>query len=377
MLRLIRNNIIGLRNPLYAASALAFSGLGDAFLYAFLPQFSGSMNIPVVWVGFLLSVNRFIRIVFNGYVVNVFARYGVRNATIAATLMAIGSTIGYGLGLGLLSLTIFRILWGMAYAILRVGALAYALNHKRIGISLGSSRSIQELGPMFSLWIGPILLIYFSGEQMFFCLALLSIPALLYALQLPELSYKTGAGRTIEFRFPTAFNALTFLVSFTVEGVLIVVIGVLLTKNNIQLTSLMITSMAAGYLVYRRICFIVLSPVSGVIADRINFTKIFNFSILMIIVGFVLLIIGFEMAGLILIFTFNSINSTMAPGGASNNKTDKINAVAVNANWRDIGAATGTLAGGMLLAGNILTEVFIITTFILSAALSLNYRKQN
>jgi MFS transporter, DHA1 family, multidrug resistance protein len=375
MLRVIKESTAQLKYPAYAASALTFAGLGDAFLYAFLPQYGGSMSIPVVWIGFLLSINRFVRILFNGFVVDVFAKYGVRITTIAATLIAVGSTIGYGLNWGLLWLITFRILWGMSFAVLRFSALAYSFENKNVGLSLGSSRSIQELGPMFALWIGPVLLNYFSVEFTFFCLALLSLPALIYALGLPELEYRPVTKSKINFRLPSVFNTITFLVSFIVEGVLIVALGTLLASNNIQMTSWMVTSLAAGYLVYRRICFIIFSPLSGIIASRIGFTKVFNLSLLLIIIGFVFLLIGWEITGTVIIFTFNSVNSTMAPGGVSNNQADKISAVAVNATWRDVGAAIGAFIGGTLLSGGFLIEVFIIVTFILSILLYLNYRK--
>jgi MFS family permease len=379
MLRVIKESTAELKFPAYAAFSLTFAGLGDAFLYVFLPQYANSMNVPVVWIGFLLSINRFVRIIFNGFVGNLFARHGVRQTTIAAVLIAIGSTAGYGLGLGLIWLIVFRILWGMAFAVLRISILAYVFENRNIGLSLGSSRAIQELGPMFSLWIGPVLLTCFSGQITFVCLAILSLPALLYALRLPELYYEPAAKNRINFRLPSVFNTITFLVAFIIEGVLIVVLGGLLANNNAQLTSLMITSLAAGYLVYRRICFIIFSPVSGFIAGKISFGKVFNLSLLLIIIGFVFLLIGWEMMGLVFIFTFNSINSTMAPGGVSNNQEDKISSVSVNATWRDIGSAVGAFTGGILLSERFLSEVIIIVIFILSVLLCINYRqvKQN
>ena len=373
MLRVINQNSTGLKYPLFASLTLSFASFGDAFLYPFLPQYAEVMQIPVVWIGVLLSINRFIRIVFNPFVPELFKRHGVRQTTIIASILAVVSTIGYGMGLGLLSLNNFRIVWGMAFAVLRISTLAFAFEHENIGFSLGISRSIQEAGPLFALWMGPILLTYFSIEMTFLYLSILSLPALLCALQLPELNYKATAQRMINFSLPSLFNSLTFLVSFIVEGILIIVLGFFIAKNNGQLTSLMITSLAAGYLVYRRLCFILFSPVSGAIADRIGFAKVFNGSVLMIITGLILLLMGWEMPGLIIIFTFNSVNSTMAPGGATDKQGDKIRAVATNASWRDIGAATGTLTGGLLLSGSLLPEVFIIATFILGAVLVLNY----
>ena len=375
MLRVIKQNITGLKYPLHAALTLSFASFGDAFLYPFLPQYADVMQIPVVWIGVLLSINRFVRIFFNPVVIKLFARYGVRPITITASAVAIVSTFGYGLGHGLLSLVLFRILWGMAFAILRISTLAYAFEHEFIGLSLGIGKSIQDAGPMLALWLGPILLNYFSITNTFFVLALISVPSMLYAISLPDLKYLPAAGNKIRITLPSLFNLMTFASSFIVEGVLIIVIGLFLEKNNVSLSGQAITALAAGYLAYRRVCSILFAPASGTIADRIGFLKVFNISLLMIIAGLIFLTMGWVTSGLIMIFTFNSVNSSMAPGGASNMETDKIKAVALNATWRDIGAATGTLIGGMLLWGSFFFETFIISIFILALLLFIHFRK--
>lgn len=377
MLRVIKQNIYSLKHPLFAASALSFASFGDAFLYPFLPQYAAVMGIPVVWIGILLSINRFIRIVFNPFVIRLFARYGVKTITIIASLLAIVSTLGYGLGWGLLSLLLLRIIWGMAFAILRISTIAYAFEHEYIGLSLGVGKSIQEAGPMLALWLGPMLLKYFSVTNTFFILALISIPSLLYAISLPDLRYLPAFTKNTTLRYPSLFNKITFTSSFVVEGMLIIVIGLFLATGNGTLTGWAITALAGGYLAYRRICSILFSPVSGAIADRVGFVKVFNFSLLLIIAGLVCLLAGWVSVGLIIVFTANSVNSTMAPGGASAKEADKIRAVTVNATWRDIGAATGTLTGGLLLSGSFLFETFLIATFILTLLLIVQFRQIN
>lgn len=374
MLWIINKNIARIKNPLYTSLPLSFVSLGDAFLYPFLPQYAGSMNITVAWVGLLLSINRFIRIAMNPFVTVLFAKYGFRQTTIAASVMAIVSTVGYGLGLGLLSLVLFRILWGIAFSIMRMSTLAYAFEQKNIGLSLGTSRSVQELGPLFALLAGPVLLSYFSQPMTFFSLALLSLPGFFYAIRLPELNYKLSGSSTGLFRLPSVSDVITFIATFTVEGLLIVVIGMFLARNDVHLTNWMITNLAAGYLAYRRICFIFFSPVGGVIADKVGVDRVFNASLLLICIGFVFLLIGWSGIGLVMIFTFNSVNSSIGPAAASHNRKDKLNAVSTNATWRDIGAATGTLAGGLLLGSSIFLEAFLIVTFILVVFLIINLK---
>ena len=375
MLRVIKSNIPGLKYPLYSSLTLSFASFGDAFLYPFLPQYAEVMEIPVVWIGVLLSINRFIRILFNPVVVMLFARYGVRMVTIIASVMAIVSTVGYGLGWGLISLILFRLIWGMSYAILRISTLAYALEHESIGISLGVSKSIQEAGPMLALWLGPSLLNYFSATNTFFLLALVSTPSLLYAISLPGLKYVPLSVKRMNFTFPSLINLMTFAVSFTVDGMLIVVTGLFIAKNDSSLTTLAITSFTAEYLAYRRVCYIVFSPAVGVVSEKVGYIKLFNFSSLMIIAGIFFLMIGYVPAALVIIFTFNSIYSTIAPGVVANEKGDKIRAVASNASWWDMGAATGALTGGALLSAAFLSETFMIAIFILAFLFILKFRK--
>lgn len=377
MLRVIQTNITGLKHPVYSALTLSFASFGDAFLYPFLPQNAALLKIPVVWVGLLLSINRFIRIAFNPIAVRLFARYGVRSITIVASATAIVSTMGYGLQWGLYWLLLCRIFWGCSFAVLRISTLAYTLDHQRIGLSMGIAKSIQETGPMFSLWLGPILLHYVGPSCLFFVFAILSFPAVLCAVYLPELRYKTTNNAFRLFRLPSLFNALTFISSFAVEGFLVVVIGKLLLQGNPSLSLLTLTSIAAGYLAYRRICSIFFSPIGGVIADRFGFAVVFNFSILMIISGMVCLLSGWITVGLIVVLLFNSISNAMAPGNASIHPNNQLKAVAINASWRDIGAAMGTLAGGFILSSNWLFETLAVTTFILTALLFFYNRQTN
>lgn len=168
---------------------------------------------------------------------------------------------------------------------------------------------------------------------------------------------------------------MTFFSSFIVDGALIIVTGIFLSNNNNDLSNIAVTTMVAGYLAYRRVCYILFSPVSGVIAARSGFIKVYNFSLVMIITGLIFLIFGWVTAGLIIILAFNSVNNTMAPGAVANSEKDKIRAVANNATWQDMGAATGALTGGLLLSGSFLFETFTIVTFTLACLFFIHLRK--
>jgi MFS family permease len=155
-----KQNITGLRSSAFAALALAFASFGDAFLYPFLPINSNAIGVPVVWVGLLLSINRFARIFSNALMVRLLERFGLRAVMLTAVILAIISTFGYGIAAGLAAWLTFRVLWGLSFSAMRIGTLGYALQTQRPGFALGLSRGLQEVGPMASLFISPILLSY-------------------------------------------------------------------------------------------------------------------------------------------------------------------------------------------------------------------------
>jgi MFS transporter, DHA1 family, multidrug resistance protein len=364
MLQLVKKYTGEFKTPVYASLSLAFASLGDAFLYPFLPQYSMALDIPFIWIGFLLSINRFVRIFSNQWMNNLFAKYGTRRVIICAAILSIISTIGYGLGWGLISLIIFRVIWGFAFSALRIGGISYAFENKKMGLSLGVSRSIHEFGPVFALWIGPLLVANFNASNSFFLLGLMSIPAAFCAWKLPEIKHDAIIESSSFRRVPSILNSLTFASAYIVEGMLIVSIGYFISKDY-YFSVIEVLSIAARYLAFRRICFIVLSPLSGMLADRLGFRQVFLFSMASISFGLCLITLGWEVPGLLLIFIFNSMNSSITPGSLLFTDSNKIKTIAENATWRDIGAALGTLTGGLILSSSFIQEVFIISTLIL------------
>jgi len=359
---------------MYASITLAFSSFGDAFLYPFLPIHAEKVGIPLVWIGVLLSINRLIRIFSNQILVGAFRRFGFRYITVGAAVLAIGSTAGYGMGWGIAGWLVLRVLWGISFSALRISSLGYALEHSRPGFSLGISRSIYELGPMFALVAGPFLLKAWSPSITFIALAAASLPAVYFAWKLPELAQPIPARKIKLFRLPSTFNLLTFIATFLVEGMLIVLLGQLLAADH-HLTPTAVTAMAAAWLAFRRVSFLVFAPLGGYLADRWGFQRLFSGSVIFISLGFGLLLLNYPFAGLSIIFMANSIHAALAPGGASQGEEDKVTAVAENATWRDTGAALGTLAGGLLLSSDHLNITFILILFLLLAILCMHLKR--
>lgn len=363
---MIQKDNTGLKASAFAALALAFASFGDAFLYPFLPVNFDAVGIPMVWVGVLLSINRFIRIVSNTWIVHAFAKYGLRGIMILAVVLAITSTLGYGVATGVVAWIFFRIIWGLAFSAMRIGTLGYALQHERVGFALGITRSLQESGPMIALMIAPFLLMNLQSPTIFYVLAVLSIPALYFAFALPRGEDKTqSVVGTKVMRWPTALNLITLVSAILIDGIVVVVLGVLFLHYRENITLLTATSLAAFYLGYRRICLVVLSPAGGWIADRIGLDRVFNVSMVLVTLGLIAILAGWIGTGAIIVFTFYSINSAVTPGSAASGKLHSLAAVAENATWRDIGAAIGTLVGGFLISFQHLNTVMLVSIFTL------------
>lgn len=369
-----QTNKNGIKAPAYAALALAFASFGDAFLYPFLPVNFNTVGVPVASVGILLSINRFIRIVSNTWIVHAFATYGLRSIMIVAVVLAITSTFGYGIATGVVAWIIFRVMWGLAFSAMRIGTLGYALQHERVGFALGISRSLQEAGPMLALMIAPVLLSYFQSSTIFFLLSTLSLPAIYFAFALPRGDDKTQSlAGTRVMRWPTTLNSITLVSAILIDGIVVVVLGILFLRYREDITLLTATSLAAFYLGYRRICLVVLSPAGGWIADRVGLDVVFNVSMAFVTLGLITLLAGWIATGAIIVFTFYSINSAVTPGSASNGKSHSLAAVAENATWRDVGAAFGTLLGGFLLASQHLNTVILVSIFALVILLVVHF----
>ena len=120
-----------------SSSIMSFALLGDSLIYAILPVYAETFGLTFVMVGILLSINRFVRVLTYGIINNLINKFGKKNMCILAAVLATLSTATYGLSLGFIPLFIARIVWGIAYSILVLSTLFYAVEYKK--------KQVQEL----------------------------------------------------------------------------------------------------------------------------------------------------------------------------------------------------------------------------------------
>ncbi len=109
---------------------LALSLLGDATLYAVLPSpiFASQAGISIVMVGWVLGLNRLVRILFNGPAGYLYDRFPRRPIMLSAMFIGSLSTALYAASSDAVGMLIGRVLWGLAWSGLWIGANTMALD---------------------------------------------------------------------------------------------------------------------------------------------------------------------------------------------------------------------------------------------------------
>jgi DHA1 family multidrug resistance protein-like MFS transporter len=346
-----------MKSTVLSALVVTFSLVGDTLLYPVLPSYAFVLGVPVIWIGFLLSVNRFTRLLLNPWVGKLYRRHNSRSLMVLAAILAVLSTMLYGLANHIVFWIVARLIWAVSFSMLRLGSIYYALDSKKKGLSLGLNKGIQESGPLLAMIVGPFCLQYISVQTTFLVFALLTTLAVFVAMLLPVLTV-SSATKGSPFRLkPSSFNTLIFLVAFSVDGLLVVIVGKLLDSGQ-SLPE--IAALAAFYLMIRRLVVIGLSPVTGLLADRLGIRQVFLGAVFVTAAGFAFLMVGFVIPALLLIFVAAGAAMSLAPAGSSGEPDQLFHNVAVTTNWRDGGAAFGALIGGMLYHTQLIHPVLIL-----------------
>lgn len=335
--------------PILSSLIMAVAGMGDAFLYAYLPVQGQHLGLSVFLVGLLLSINRFVRLFFNRWVAYAANHLGIKTVLRAGILIAGVTTLLYGLNPANWLWIVSRVLWGFSYASLRFATYQYAADSNNTSTALGWSRSIQELGPVAAYWFGPLMIAITGEASVFLFLSAFTFCLLGLLPILPEGQTKYQKIKALHFHVPGITEVWIFISAFLVEGFLVVSIADLL---SLQGGNGELLAVSAGYISLRRILNILLAPLAGWLCDIFSIRYVFHLSVLFIVFGFVLIFAGIPSAGIIVSFAGSAMNSTIVPLLAIESRQldkqfDRITHITTS---RDIGAAFGTLTGLLLLS---------------------------
>ena len=181
----------------FAVSPTAAVIMGDSLMYVVLPVAAVDFGIhehfglgAAFWIGFALSINRFVRLVSNALAASVYQRFGVRWPFVVSVAVGALTTFAYGFGSGLVSLLVARAVWGVSYSHMRLAALLTAFE---VGTStmrgrlVGFFNSGQRLGSLIAVTGGALLFQLTSREVTFAALAGFGLVGMLIATRVPNL----------------------------------------------------------------------------------------------------------------------------------------------------------------------------------------------
>ncbi len=147
------------RPVLMAAVTVGLAIMGDSLMYSLLPLEAPRLGIALPLVGLLLSANRIVRLISNTVVGAVFARMGPRIPFLAATVLALATTLAYGWAPGVAVFLLARVGWGVAWSALRQGGFqaVWAGDEGRRGQLMGVLWGTIRLGSAISVMVGGLL----------------------------------------------------------------------------------------------------------------------------------------------------------------------------------------------------------------------------
>lgn len=333
-----------------AAVVMGLVWLGDALIYVVLPLHASAFGISLALVGVVLSVNRIVRILGYGWVGTLSRRFGMRALTASAALGAALSTIAYGASTGLITLLAARLVWGMAYGILNVTTVAYAIGDgTQPGRRVGLNRAVGTLGPTLALSVGAWLTLSLGPRGVFVALGLVGLLAVPLALTLPrELAADPSqAGRGGTRWRPSSLNVLFFANSI-IDGAFAMTLS-LLFAGTLTLTSALLS--AGLILAFQRFMIVVLSLVAGRMIDRVGPYRVLVPCVVVVVGGLFALAHGVLYPAAIVIVLARALLSTTGPVlAASERSGTTVERLAAFATWVDSGLAVGPLIGGVAVA---------------------------
>ena len=181
----------------YAVAPTAAVIMGDSLMYVVLPvaavEFGAGEQFGLAasfWIGFALSINRFIRLASNALAAMVYQRLGMRWPFVVSIGVGALTTLAYGLASGLVALLLARALWGVSYSHMRLAAQLTAFGvgtGEMRGRLMGFFNSGQRLGSLVAVTAGAALFQLTSREVTFVALAGVGLVGMLIATQAPDL----------------------------------------------------------------------------------------------------------------------------------------------------------------------------------------------
>jgi MFS family permease len=334
------------RHSRFAALTLGMALPTDVLLYLLLPMYASDFGLSLAEVGVLLAANRLVRIVGYGAVSRFYGRHGDRLTSTLAVVTAGICALGYTTLSGVWVLLPLRLMWGLAFAALNLSSQVQA-TAQPLGVARrsGRARAFTALGPMIALPTGAAVALWLGPRPIFFALSLVAFAGLLMARRLPMQPHALTTRRGI--RLPSRLDFWSFLEGLTLDGLFIIGLSYL-GKDLFPGGAVMA---AALLMALRYLGELLLSPVGGHLAEKYGAQKLLVSLSLLTSVSLVGFGAGWLWSCAAAIVVLRALQLPLvAPLVTQRNPgPERVQALAANSVWRDIGAGAGPLLAGALL----------------------------
>jgi len=339
--------LIGGRVVALSSAVIGLGLLGDTLIYAVLPLYHAEWGISLFMVGVLLSLNRWVRLLANSLMAAIGEWVGARHLMIAAAIGSVIATTCYGLDGGEALQIAARILWGISFAALNLGSLAYAVADranagKRVGAGRGMIGVIQA-----SCFIGGALLVLQIGPRnVFLVLGALTLLAVVAALMLPPLHTEPTDRRGFRLPKPHRLEIWGFLMGFSGDGVFLLTLAFLLKDSVTSVAPIVATALVLSL---RCLVEATGGPVGGWMGDRFGARPVAVITGSILVLGYFLIAGHIDVVGSVVIVLTRGLYNTLIPVMVMQRVTGGyLSSQASYSTWRDFGAALGPLSAPWL-----------------------------
>ncbi|TVR74367.1 MAG: MFS transporter [Sphaerobacteraceae bacterium] len=349
--------------------------MGDSLLYAVLPVIWEDLGLTAGMVGIILSINRFVRMVTNPIAGWVAGRIGVRLPFMLAVIVAAGSTLAYGIGLGVAGFLVARCLWGLCWSFLRLGGQLAAIESGvdgRRGFYLGFFSGITRAGSFIAVVIGGFLTDIISFEVTIYLFTAIGALAGLWTFRewrkQPEFIPPEKDHGVAQYQEPPAPQArawwmavgtlfsLTFLHGLAISGLVTATLGYLIADRyadgvDLAFVTIGVASFTGLLLGSRFLADAIWAPVAGHSSDRWGRLPFFIIMATIQVVALAFLgafdlLIWTILGALLLFFAATAVQVSMdAVAGDLAVHGNRATVMSWYATSHDVGAAIGPIIG--------------------------------
>jgi MFS family permease len=335
------------RDSRNAAQVLGLCLPSDVLLYLLLPMYASDFGVTLAQAGVLLAANRLVRIIGYGWVVRFYARHGDRAACSLAAGAAALCALGNATLSGFAALLMLRLVWGLCFATFNLSTQTLATAEAQgAARRAGRSRATLAIGPMLALPLGAVMAQAYGPRSVFFVLCISALCGLWRARALPTGGHAIASPGGRRLRLPDSIATWSFIEGVALDGLFIFGLS-LYAQVHMGSSGVLV---AGVLMAVRYLSEMLFSPFGGRLADR--FGPLRMLVVLSLATSLALLVFASQwlFIGAFFVLVLRALQLPLVMTlVAQRNPQARIQALAGNAVWRDIGAGLGPMLAGVLL----------------------------